>query len=406
MADEDAETSSRSPSTANQSPNAGGANRGLEQRRRALSVSIHALVLVVAAFAMAFAGLRTASKLWYNVLYTFTAFLLLTAVLAARYRRGYERAFWFGFAVFGWGFFLLGYKPWINAFEALDEDTDTPLNSKLLTTRVILLLLPHLRRAANDLGAIDDITQTTIGIAHLLMTLFVGIAGGLIAVLLRRGARKRISASFVASLSGLALVASIATSIYSARPTSRFFPAGALSEREDLSEFVHDWYSQHLIAMGEDPLGPVALRDRDATIYRLLWLPSFHHPVCVRVERKGEEARLRATVLDGKGGYDPGQIAIERRFRVDAETWHQLERLLDEAKYWTLPTRLASDDVGCDGDQLVLEGVRRGNYHVVDRWAPERAYANVCRYLLTLTGVDVSKQWNDYHVSESTDHPG
>ena len=35
--------------------------------------------------------------------------LLLLTVIIARFPRGDEKAFWFGFAVFGWGFFLLGF---------------------------------------------------------------------------------------------------------------------------------------------------------------------------------------------------------------------------------------------------------------------------------------------------------
>ncbi len=75
----------------------------------------------------------------------------------------------------------------------------------------------------------------------------------------------------------------------------------------------------------------LAERGRAQTVYRLLWLPSFHHPVCVRIERVGDGARLHARVLDGKGGYDPGTIAIDRTLTLTAEQWNQLERRLDEA---------------------------------------------------------------------------
>ena len=245
-----------------------------------LQVPILAIVLVVAACAMAFTALRTASKLWYGALYTFTAFLLLTAVLAARLRRGYERAFWFGFAVFGWGFFLLGYRPWMSAFSDHSNPMGQPLNPNLLTSRVILFLLPHLRKPTNHLGGIDEITQITLGLAHLLMALIVGIAGGLIAVLLKRRSRGRISVKSLAVMAGLALAASIATSISSARSPARFFP------EEIFGEFVDDWYSKHLDAMGEPSLLALSQRDRDVTVYRLLWLPSFDHPVCVRIERR------------------------------------------------------------------------------------------------------------------------
>ena len=107
---------------------------------------------------MAFTSLRSGSRLWYVALYTFTAFLLLTAVLAARFRRGYERAFWFGFAVFGWGFFLMGLGPWMNPFADSDEPAGNTLNPNLLTTRVILFLLPYLRTDSNKLADINPIT--------------------------------------------------------------------------------------------------------------------------------------------------------------------------------------------------------------------------------------------------------
>ena len=79
-----------------------------------LQISIAALILVIVVFAFVLTALRTASDLWYGDLYTFSAAILLTSVVASRFRRGNERAFWFGFAVFGWGFFLLGSGPWLS----------------------------------------------------------------------------------------------------------------------------------------------------------------------------------------------------------------------------------------------------------------------------------------------------
>jgi hypothetical protein len=157
--------------------------------------------------------------------------------------------------------------------------------------------------------------------------------------------------------------------------------------------------------MNEDSLLALSRRDREATIYRLLWVPSFHHPVCVRIERAGEGARLHAKVLDGKGGYDPGQLAIDRKLTLGVEQWNQLQRLLDKATYWGLPTRLA-DDEGCDGDQLIVEGVRAGKYHVVDRWDPDPIYKELCRHMLGLTGIEISEQWKEYHSAGSSDDPG
>ncbi len=75
-------------------------------------VSILGLIAAVVACGVIFAALRSGSDYWLGVAYTMTVALLLAAVVMARYRRGASRAFWFGFAVFGWGMFLLGTNPW------------------------------------------------------------------------------------------------------------------------------------------------------------------------------------------------------------------------------------------------------------------------------------------------------
>ncbi len=49
-----------------------------------IAVPILVMILVIAAFAIAFTALQSASRVWYGSLYTFITFLLLTAVLAAQ----------------------------------------------------------------------------------------------------------------------------------------------------------------------------------------------------------------------------------------------------------------------------------------------------------------------------------
>ena len=352
-----------------------------------LQVPILAIVLIVAACAMAFTALRTASKLWYGALYTFTAFLLLTAVLAARFRRGYERAFWFGFAVFGWGFFFMGLGPWMNPFaESDDEPGGHTLNPNLLTTRVILYLLPYLRKGADNLAVIDAITENTIGIAHLLMTLTLALAGGAIAVLFRRRPRGRTSVKTLVIVAGLALIASVATSLRSASQPVRL-------------------YTNLLAAMGEPEHLALSERNPDGTAYRLLWSPTFHHPVCVRIERTGDGTRLRVKVLDGQGGYEPGQIAIDRSLTVSAEQWNRLERLVEAGSRKRPPPKL-TDDVVMDGDRLIIEGVRGGKKLLVGPNLTEAALEELCRCMLELTGIDMRRQWAEYHPPPSPEDPG
>jgi hypothetical protein len=165
--------------------------------------SILGMVVVIAAFAMAFAALRSASDLWFGAVYTFTVVLLLLAVIVARFRPGDEKAFWFGFAVFGWGFFLLGFGPWMNPIADSDEGLVGRLNPSLLTSRFILYLVARLRKGADDLENIDKITANTIGIAHLLIVLTLALCGGMIAALVRRRRVQKASVRSWSILSGL-----------------------------------------------------------------------------------------------------------------------------------------------------------------------------------------------------------
>ena len=83
--------------------------------------------------------------------------------------------------------------------------------------------------------------------------------------------------------------------------------------------------------------------------------------------------------------------------KLDGKQWDDLRRRVDMAKFWGTPTE-EPNDLGLDGDQLILEGVVAGRYHIVDRWGPksDADYADLCRQLLTLSGLDVMKTWKKY----------
>ena len=173
-------------------------------------------------------------------------------------------------------------------------------------------------------------------------------------------------------------------------PGGEYFPAGRENHRREM------FYARYLRAMGEPPLRPppgCAAPGQAAPAqarYRVLCLPSFERPVAVRVERGAGGARLRAVELDGVDGRKPGALAREERRAVTVAEWEALERLLEAADYWALPT----DDPergGYDGTRWVLEGVRGGRHHVVDRWEPwpdrDPAVGAACLYLLRLSAL-------------------
>jgi hypothetical protein len=176
-----------------------------------------------------------------------------------------------------------------------------------------------------------------------------------------------------------------------------FFPDLVFYENKERNDFIVDWYSKHLKVMKEPSLWKLSETDRSATVYRFLWLPTFDHPVSVRLVRCNEGAVLRAVLLSGRGGYEPGKIAVSKTAKITGKHWEDFQRLLDKVKPWEMPTK-NPDAGGNDGDQLILEAARAGRYHIVDRWSPNAGddYATLCGYMLQLTGLDVMKTWKEY----------
>src|SRR5262245_34039903 len=62
-----------------------------------------------------------------------------------------------------------------------------------------------------------------------------------------------------------------------------YFPPGSLNPHKFNEEFKRKWYAGDLRKFGETPLGIAP--PRDATVYRLMILPSFSERMMVRVER-------------------------------------------------------------------------------------------------------------------------
>ncbi|MEQ1606961.1 MAG: hypothetical protein ABL999_19015 [Pyrinomonadaceae bacterium] len=145
------------------------------------------------------------------------------------------------------------------------------------------------------------------------------------------------------------------------------------------------WYGKHLTAMDEPSL--IADRDLESEVYRFLWLRTFDHPMAIRIVRSSDVVTLTVVEMTGAGGYEPGSILLKKTKIIEGDHWCVFQKKLETADYWNLGAdkRLS----GNDGAQWVLEGVRAGRYHMVDRWSPEETnFRDACLYLLELSGVD------------------
>ena len=182
-----------------------------------------------------------------------------------------------------------------------------------------------------------------------------------------------------------------------------YFPDRVFHNVKERNEFTVKWYSKHLETMKEPSLWKLSQKDRSAQVYRFLWLPTFHHPVSVRITESSDSIEAQVVRLDGQGGYKPGKIAVVKSKKLSKEEWAEFKRLFDRSKFWTLPTEKEFDGTAVeDGDRLVLEGVKDGKYHIVNRTSENSSpYFELCQYMiLDLSGLDVQKVWKDYHHDE------
>jgi hypothetical protein len=77
--------------------------------------NIATILGMILLFGIGFAALRESSDLWESGIFTVTLGVLLVAVLVAVHRREAKRAFWIGFALFGWSYIALAQVPSIES---------------------------------------------------------------------------------------------------------------------------------------------------------------------------------------------------------------------------------------------------------------------------------------------------
>jgi hypothetical protein len=63
---------------------------------------------------------------------------------------------------------------------------------------------------------------------------------------------------------------------------------------------------------------------------------------------------------------------------------------LKTASFWKQSTQEKSDAAGMDGAQWIIEGVKNGHYHIVDRGSPSNAkYRDAALFLVKLGDLQI-----------------
>lgn len=184
--------------------------------------------------------------------------------------------------------------------------------------------------------------------------------------------------------------------------SDKYFPPGVFGTNQP-GNFTGVWYTRTLRALTEPSLFELRA-DKTVQVYRFLWLPSFHRPISVRLTINSDgSGSIVARSVDKHTGLlnakktDSGKLVLDTVGEASKTQVQELSKQLENLGFWSMKTE---DDPCCgeDGARWVLEGVKNGEYHIVDRWSPEQlgsgvassqTYAWLCRYLLQLGKVEV-----------------
>jgi hypothetical protein len=93
---------------------------------RSFRFHLGTLVIVILVLGVGIAALRESSDLWESGIFTLTIGVLLTSILRAVHSSESRRAFWIGFALFGWVYLALTFMP--------------SIESRLITTKELAYL--------------------------------------------------------------------------------------------------------------------------------------------------------------------------------------------------------------------------------------------------------------------------
>jgi hypothetical protein len=149
---------------------------------RKFRFSIGGLMAVVLVLAIGFAALRNASQTWAGLMFLLTCGVLGLAVVGAVCRREAERAWWLGFAVFGWGYMILAFWPSESLPELPTQALLDVLRSIFLATPQGQGFVPAMAGAfggGGGFGAGPMLSSSQIG--HCLWALLFALLGGTLA---------------------------------------------------------------------------------------------------------------------------------------------------------------------------------------------------------------------------------
>jgi len=137
-------------------------------------------------------------------------------------------------------------------------------------------------------------------------------------------------------------------------------------------DFPADWYaeylSDHLSGLEESSLWESSKTQRTQS-YRFLWLRTWNNPIAIRIDVNVDgTSRLTTKMASGQAGFGSGRLTQNKKLPLTQQQTDWFLERIEVHNFWKLPLR---DNTFClDGAAWIIEGVRNGTYHIVERWSP------------------------------------
>jgi hypothetical protein len=176
-------------------------------------------------------------------------------------------------------------------------------------------------------------------------------------------------------------------------------------------DYKQKWYSSSLYSFKE-PL--LHTKTDSITMYRLLWLRSFHKPVCFTMKEINGNYFLNAKTLDRQPSFNLGIIdrgkdektgkdildTVEKADRfalIDFEAvkvltsgqWKKIKNFVSKISFWNSPIADPADEGTFDGSNWIIEGRENGKYHFIDRRNARGNLRDFGEYLIKISDAKI-----------------
>ncbi len=160
-----------------------------------------------------------------------------------------------------------------------------------------------------------------------------------------------------------------------------------------IDDLFYKYYSSFLSKLNQESIYE-KMTDISKHIYRFIWLRSFHDPITITIEILDKEyGELHFQKFNVSRFYSENEIVINNFIKLTPININILLGVIKECDFWGAPSKNPYSH-GLDGSTWIIEGLREGKYHIIERWSPinmDEVSAGIGLKMLDLSRIKINK---------------